>query len=87
METGSRAKIYPPPYIYEPDKHNKKLVKDVIPSLKAGCSKISSACGIGILAYNYNMMEYLCNVDSYVARASLNNCPPYEAFWRETPDI
>ena len=33
------------------------------------------------------MMDYLCGVNKYVARSSLNNRLPYETFWGEIPDI
>ena len=32
-------------------------------------------------------MEYLCDINNYVARESLGNRLPFEAFWGETPDI
>ena len=32
-------------------------------------------------------MEYLCSLNIYVARASLGNRLPFEAFWGETPYI
>ena len=32
-------------------------------------------------------MEYLFDIDNYVSWASLGNRLPFEAFWRETPDI
>ena len=78
---------FTPHRLSEPDKHNKNPVKHAIHNLKTRCSKISNACGMGVLAYYYEMMEYLCDINNYVARASLNNHMPYEAFWGETPDI
>ena len=50
-------------------------------------SKVSNACRTGVLAYHYNMMDYLFNVNNYVAWAILNNQLPYEEFWGGTPDI
>ena len=32
-------------------------------------------------------MEYLCDINNYIARARLGNRLPFEAFWGETPDI
>ena len=40
-----------------------------------------------MLAYHWEAMEYLCSLNDYVARASIGNRFPYEAFWGETPDI
>ena len=50
-------------------------------------SKIRIACGTGVLAYHYEMMEYLCDINNYVSQTSLNNRLPYEEFWGEMPDI
>ena len=86
METGSQVDIYPP-HLSESDKHNQNPVKHAIQNLKFGCSKIGNSCGTGVLAYSYNMMEYCCNVNNYVARSSLNKCLLYETFWGETPYI
>ena len=58
-----------------------------IHNLKAVLIKIRNTCGDEVLAYHWEAMEYLCSLNNYVARASLNNRFPYEAFWGEMPDI
>ena len=55
--------------------------------MKAGLSKIRNACGTGVLAYHWEVMEYLCSLINHVARVSLGNRLPFEAFWGETLDI
>ena len=76
-----------PLYLSETDKHNKTPVERSIHNLKDRCSKIRNACGTGVLAYDCETMEYLCDVNNYVVRSSFNNNLIYEAFWGETPDI
>ena len=71
----------------EPDKHNQNFVEHAIQNLKAGLSKIRNACGAEVLHYHWEAMEYLFSLNNYVARASLGNRLPYEAFGGETPDI
>ena len=39
------------------------------------------------MAYEYDTWEYLCDVNNYVARNTINNRLPREVFWGETPDI
>ena len=63
---------FTPLRLSELDKHNQNQVKRAIQNLEAGRIKIRNACGTGVLAYNHEMTEYLCNVNNYVARASLN---------------
>ena len=76
-----------PLHLSELDKHNQNPVKRAIDNLKAGCIKISNACGTGVLTYHYEIMEYLCSVNNYVAPAILYKFLPYEALWGETSDI
>ena len=71
----------------QPDKHNHNPVESVIQDFKDVLSKIRNSCGTGDLAYHCEAMDYLCSINSYVARASLGNPLPFEAFWGETPDI
>ena len=75
-----------PIHLSEPDKKNKKPVEFAVQNLKARCSKMRNACGTGVFDYHCDMMEYLCDVNNYVARDRLNNRMPYEAFWGEKPD-
>ena len=58
-----------------------------IHNLKAVLIKIRNTCGDEVLAYHWEAMEYLCSLNNYVARASLNNRLTYEDFWGETPNI
>ena len=74
-----------PLQLSEPDNHSQNPFERAIQNLNSRCSKIRNAYGTGILTNHYEMMDYLCNVNNYVARASLNTCLPYEAFWGETP--
>ena len=76
-----------PLQLSEPDKHNQNPVKRAIQNLKAGLSKIRNACGTGVLAYHWEVMEYLCSLNNYVAQAILGNRLPFEDFWGEMPDI
>ena len=46
------GRTFTPLQISEPDKHNKNTVKRVIHNLKAGCSKIRNACGMGVVSYH-----------------------------------
>ena len=55
--------------------------------MKAGLSKISNACGVGVLAYHWEDMDYICSLNNYIARESLGNWLPFEAFRWKTPDI
>ena len=43
--------------------------------------------GLGVLAYHFEAMEYLYDINNYVSRMSLGNRLPFELFWGETPDI
>ena len=79
--------LFVPLIMSEPDKHNQNFVERAIQNLKAGLSKIRNACGAGVSRYYWEMMDYLCSLKNYVARASLGNRSPYEAFGGETPDI
>ena len=79
--------LFVPLILSEPDKHNHNFVERAIQNLKAGLSKTRNACGAKVLRYHWEMMVYLCSLNSYVARASLSNRLPYEACWGETPDI
>ena len=81
------GQLFVPLSLSEPDKHNQNFVERAIHNLKAGLSKIRNACGAEVIAYHWEAMEYLCSLNNYVARASLNNRFPYEAFWGETPKI
>ena len=56
-------------------------------NLNAGLSKMRNACGMGVLAYHWDAMEYLCSPNNYVSRASLDSRLPFEDFGGETPDI
>ena len=56
-------------------------MKRAIQKLKAGVSKIRNACGMGIGAYKYEMMQYICDVNGYVYQDRLNNRLMYEVFW------
>ena len=69
-----------PLQLSKPDKHNQNPIKRAIQNLKAGLSKISNACGTGVLAYHWEFMEYLCSLNIYVVRASLGNRILFEAF-------
>ena len=71
----------------KPDKQNQKPVERTVQNLKDGLSKIRNACGVGVLAYQWEAMEYLCSLNIYVARVSIENRLPFESFWGETPDI
>ena len=73
--------LFVPLILYEPDKHNQNFVERAIQNLKAGLSKIRNACGAGVSRYYWEMMDYLTSLNNYVARASLDNRSPYEAFW------
>ena len=42
---------------------------------------------MGVLAYQWEAMEYLCSLNIYVARVSIENRLPFESFWGETPGI
>ena len=79
--------LFVPLSLSEPDKHNQNFVNRAIQNLKAGLSNIRNACGVEVLAYHWEEMEYLCRLNNYVARASLGNRLLYESFWGETPDI
>ena len=79
--------LFVPLILSEPDKHNQNFVERAIQNLKAGLSKIRNACGAEVLRYHWEIMEYLCSLNNYVAWESLRNRSPYEAFWGETPDI
>ena len=81
------GRMFTPLQLSEPDKHNHNPVERTIQKLKAGLNKIRNACGTGVLAYDCETMEYLCDVNNYVVRSSFNNNLIYEAFWGETPDI
>ena len=76
--------LFVPLILLEPDKHNKNFVERAIQNLKAGLSKIRNACGAKVLRYHWEIMEYLCSLNNYVAQASLGNRLTYEAFWGET---
>ena len=54
-------------FLSEPDKRNQNPVKRAIQKLKSRCSKISNSLCTGVLAYHYETMEYLCNVDNYIS--------------------
>ena len=64
----------------EPDKHSHNPVERAIQNLKSGLSKIRNSCGTGVLAYHCKTMEYLRDINNYVARASLGKWLPFEAF-------
>ena len=64
----------------ETDKHNHNSVKRVIQNLKDGLSKISNACGTGVLAYHCEAMEYRCSINNNIAWVCLGNWLPFEAF-------
>ena len=81
------GRLFVPLSLSEPDKHSQNFVERVIQNLKAGLNKIRNACGAQVLHYHWEAMECLCSLNNYVARASLGNQLPYEAFWGETPDI
>ena len=81
------GQIFTPLQLYELDKHNQNPVKRPIQNLKDGLSKIRNDRGTRVLAYHCEAMEYLYNINNYVDRESLGNKLPFEAFWRETPDI
>ena len=81
------GRLFVPLSLSEPDKHNQDFVERAIQNLKAGLSKTRNACGAEVLAYHWEAMEYLCSLNNYVARASLNNRLTYEDFWGETPNI
>ena len=81
------GKFFTPLRLSEQDKHNQNLAERAINNLKAGKSKIRNACGTGVLAYHCKAMEYLCNIDNYIAQASLGNQLPFGAFSGETPHI
>ena len=76
-----------PLLLSKPDKNNKTPVERAIQNLKFGVGKIRIACGTGILAYAYEMMDYLCGVKDYFPGYKLNNRLPHKVFMRETPDI
>ena len=59
----------------------------MIQNLKAGLSKIRNSYGTGVLAYHCEAMKYLCSIKNYVARVSLGNRLPFEAFGGDKPDI
>ena len=46
-----------------------------------------NACSMEAMSYKYNMWEYLCDVNNYVTRTTINNRLPHEVFWGETLDI
>ena len=63
-------------FLSEPDKHNKNPIERSIQNLKARVGKIGNDFKTGLLEYEYDMIEYLCNFNNYFSRASLNNCLP-----------
>ena len=73
--------LFVPLILTEPDNNNHNFVELAIQNFKAGLSKIRNDCGAKVLRYHWDMMEYLCSLNNYVARASLGNRLPYEAFW------
>ena len=75
------GQINPPLFWSEPDNYNQNPSECAIQIVKDGVSKIINACGTRVLTYEYETMEYLCNVNNYVARDSLKNQLPYEVFW------
>jgi len=81
------SNIFVPLILSEPEKHNQNFVERAIQNLKAGQSKIRNACGFEVSQYYWEMMDYLSSLNNYVARASLGQRSPFEAFWGETPDI
>ena len=92
LGTGKKWKHYlrksfTPLQPYEPDKHNHNPVKRAIQKFKAGLSKIRNDCGTGALEYHCEAMDYLCDINNCVARVSLGNRLPFEAFGGEMPDI
>ena len=80
-------RLFVPLSFSEPDKHNHNFVESAIHILKEGLSKIRNACEAEVLAYHWEAMEYLCSMNNYVSRESLNNRFLYETFWGETPEI
>ena len=87
METLSGKNINPPPQLSKLYKHNQNPIEHAIQNLKSGLSKIKNSCVTGVLAYHCEAMEYLWNINNDVARESLGNQLPFEAFLGETPDI
>ena len=81
------GRLFIPINISEPDKHNQNPDECAIQNFKDSLSKIRNACGVGVLAYHWEAMDYLCILNNYVARVSLGNRLPFEAFWGETPNI
>ena len=81
------GRMFTPLLLSKQDKHSQNPVERAIQKLKASLSKIRNACGEGVVAYHWEAMEYLCDINNYIARASLVNRLPFEAFWGETPDI
>ena len=81
------GRLFVPLNLSESDKHNQNPVECAIHKLRDGLSKIRNACGVGVLAYHWEAMEYLFSINNYVARASLGNRFSFESFWGETPDI
>ena len=61
------GRMFTPLCLSEPYKHNKTPFKRAIQNLKARLSKIRNACGTGALDYHYEMTEYLCDINNYVA--------------------
>ena len=85
--TNFMGRLFIPLNRSKPDKQNQNPVEHAIQNLKAGLIKIRNACGVGVLAYHWEAMDYLCILNNYVARVSLGNRLPFEAFWGETPNI
>ena len=81
------GQIFTPLQLSKPDKPNQNPVESAIQKLKAGISKIRNYCGMGVLAYHCEAMEYLWYIKNYFSQASLGNRLLFESFWGETPDI
>ena len=81
------GQMFIPLNLSELDKHNQNPVEHRIQNLKSRLSKISNYCGVGVLAYHWEAIEYICSLNNYVAHASLGNCLPFEDFGGETPNI
>ena len=54
------GRLFIPLNLYKLDKHNHNPVERAIHNLKDGLSKIRNACRVGVLAYHWEAMEYLC---------------------------
>ena len=82
MDCGSAFldELDSPLILSEPKKHNRNPVELGIWDIKRGIRKNRNACGTGPLKYDDGMWEYLCDVNNYVARVSINNRLPYEFF-------